>query len=87
FRAATPEDTALICRELADVQIDPDLQGEIHRQSKGQLSAVVNAIAAVEHQAMRNKAKSVSLADMAGQELVHDWQAGRPQLVKPAGRS
>jgi len=86
FTPASAEDTALICRELAEVQIAPDLQGEIHRQSKGLVSAVINAIAAVEHQARRNKAQTVALADMAGQELVHDWQAGRPQIVKAGGR-
>lgn len=82
FTAATPEDTALICRELGEVMIAPDLQAEIHRQSKGLVSAVINAIAAVEQLARRNKKTEIALADMAGQELVHDWQAGRPQLVK-----
>ncbi|MDP2808674.1 MAG: AAA family ATPase [Rhodocyclaceae bacterium] len=85
FRPATPEDAALICAQLADVEIAADLVAEIHRQSKGLVSAIVNAIAAVEHQARRNKRAIVTLADMAGQELVHDWQAVRPQLVK-AGR-
>ncbi len=86
FTPASPEDTALICSELADVKIEGALQAEIHRQSKGLVSAVINAIAAVEHQARRNKALSVTLVDMAGQELVHDWQAGRPQLVRAGGR-
>lgn len=86
FGPATHEDAALICRELAEVEIEDGLVAEIHRQSKGLVSAIVNAIAAVELQAKRNRsAKRVALADMAGQELVHDWQAGRQQLVK-AGR-
>lgn len=82
FTDASAEDTALICRELAEVIIAPDLQAEIHRQSKGLISATINAIAAVEQLARRNKKGEISLADMAGHELVHDWQAGRPQLVK-----
>lgn len=82
FTAATHEDTALLCRELAEVIIVPDLQAEIHRQSKGLVSDIINAIATVEQLAKRNKKAEISLADMAGQELVHDWQAGRPTLVK-----
>lgn len=85
FMPASAEDCALICRDLADVEIAPDLQAAIHVQSKGLVSAIINAIAACEHQAKRNKATSVTLADMRGQELVHDWQAGRVQLVRVAG--
>lgn len=86
FGPATAEDALLICRELAEVEIEAALVAEIHRQSKGQVSAIVNAIAAVEHQARRNRAKAVTLADMVGQELVHDWQATKPQIVKAGGR-
>ncbi|MDO8931355.1 MAG: AAA family ATPase [Rhodocyclaceae bacterium] len=86
FTPASAEDTALICHELAEVAIALDLQAEIHRQSKGLVSAVINAIAAVEQLARRNKKDAICLADMAGQELVHDWQAGRPQIVRAGGR-
>lgn len=86
FGPASAEDTALLCQELADVEIAADLTAEIHRQSKGRLDDIVNAIAVVEHQARRNKQKAVALANMAGQELVHDWRAGRPQPVRVGGR-
>jgi Cdc6-like AAA superfamily ATPase len=82
FTPATAEDAALICAQLSDIEIAADLVAEIHRQSKGLVSAIVNAIAAVEIQAKRNKRQTVTLSDMAGQELVHDWQAGRPQIVR-----
>jgi hypothetical protein len=87
FKPATIEDAALLCAQLADVEIDEGLIVEIHRQSKGRVSDIVNAVAAVELQAKRNRgAKRVTLADMAGQELVHDWQAGRQQIVRAGGR-
>ena len=86
FGAATGDDIALLCNELSEVKIQPDLQAEMLHQSKGQVSAIINAIAAIELIARRNKRSDMSLADMVGQELVHDWQAGRPQLIKAGGR-
>lgn len=79
FCPLTEEDTLMLCRGLADVEIAPDLIAEIHRQSKGRADAIVNAIATVEGQAKRNRTTVVTLADMKGQELVHDWQAARQQ--------
>lgn len=86
FGPASLEDTALFCRELAEVEIEDALAAEIHRQSKGLVSAIINAISIVESQGKRNRVKLVTLANMAGQELVHDWQAGRQQIVKAGGR-
>jgi DNA transposition AAA+ family ATPase len=86
FGPATIDDAAMLCKELSDVEIEDALIGEIHRQSKGLVSAIVNAVAAVEGQARHNRAKRVTLADMVGQELVHDWQAGRQQVVRVGGR-
>jgi hypothetical protein len=43
---------------------------------------IMNAIATVENTAKRNGASKVTLQDMAGQSLNHDWQARRPRLVK-----
>ncbi len=86
FGPATLEDAAMICRELAEVEIEDALIAEIHRQSRGSIRAIVNAIAAVETAARRNKQKTITLANMTGQELVHDWQAVRQQLVKAGAR-
>lgn len=85
FEANSIEDTALVCQEMADVQIAPDLVAEIHRQSEGLMRGIVNAIAAIELHARRNKAQVVTLADMNGCELIHDWQSRRTRVVKAVG--
>lgn len=89
FAPNTPEDTALVCHELAEVEIAPDLVGETHRQAKGLMRGLVNAITTIEGHARRNRLARVQLSDMAGQELCHDWQSRRPQLVRAVagGRS
>lgn len=83
FMPATPEDTGEFCRQLAEVKIAPDLVNEIHRQSAGRVREIMNAIATCEHLAMRNGKGEVSLQDMAGVVLTHDWQARRPRVVPP----
>lgn len=82
FLPAEPEDTVLVCRELADVEIADDLVAVIHQQSEGLMRGIVNAISNIEQHARRNKMARVALADMAGQELIHDWQSRRPRVVK-----
>lgn len=84
FAPNSQEDTALVCHQLADVEIAPDLVAEVHRQSRGLMRPICNAIAGIEAHASRNKLPKVKLADLAGQELCHDWQSRRPQLVKVA---
>lgn len=84
FRAASLDDVALLCRELAEVEFAPDLVAEIHRQSAGRNREVVKAIGRVEALARRNKAASVSLADFAGQVLVNDWTSLRQSVVRGA---
>jgi len=84
FQAATLDDTAEFCRKLAEITIQPDLVGEIHRQSSGRVREILNAIAACERIALRHGATSISLADMAGHVLTHDWQARRPRVVRGA---
>lgn len=86
FQPNTLEDTALVCREMADVEIAADLVAEIHQRSAGLMRSIVNAISMVELHARRAKAERVTLADMAGMELVHDWQARRQRVVKAGGR-
>jgi DNA transposition AAA+ family ATPase len=84
FGAASPEDVRICCDELCEVAVSDDLAAEVARQTSGRIREVLNAIGAIERQAKRNKLKSMTLADMAGQVLVHDWQARRPRLVKVA---
>lgn len=82
FQPASLQDVAMTCKQLAEVEIAPDLISEIHNISGGRMRDIMNSIATVENIAKRNGAASVSLADMAGQTLNHDWQARRPRLVK-----
>lgn len=85
FQPATAQDVGELCKNLAEVQIAPELVMEIHRQSGGRVREVLNAIATCERTAQRNGAKNIALADMAGQALTHDWQARRPRVIKAAG--
>lgn len=86
FQPASLNDVILTCKQLAEVDIAPDLVQEIHAQSEGRMRHVMNAIAVIENTAKRNGAVQVSLADMAGQVLTYDWQARRPRLVKAGVR-
>jgi hypothetical protein len=81
FDANTAEDTVLACRELADVEIADDLVKEAHRQSGGLMRGIVNAISKIEQHAGRNKLQRVTLADMAGKELVSDWTSAKRALA------
>jgi DNA transposition AAA+ family ATPase len=82
FQPASLEDVILTCKQLADVEIQLDLVKEIHNVSGGRMRDIMNSIATVESFANRNGTTTVSLADMSGQTLNHDWQARRPRFVK-----
>ena len=82
FKPSSIDDVLLTCKQLAEVEITDDLVIEIHRQSAGRMREIMNAIATVENTAKRNGSTKITLADMAGQSLTHDWQARRPRLVK-----
>lgn len=82
FQPATIEDVALSCKQLAEVEILPELVAEIHRQSAGRMREIMNAIAICERTAQRNGIDKIGLPEMAGQSLTHDWQARRPRVVK-----
>jgi DNA transposition AAA+ family ATPase len=82
FHPSTIDDVALACRQLAEVEILPELVAEIHRQSTGRMREIMNAIAICERTAKRNGITKIGLQEMAGQTLTHDWQARRPRVVK-----
>lgn len=85
FGAATVEDVALACKQLSEVEVAADLAAEIHRQSKGRMREVMNAIALVEREARLNGLRRVALADMGNRPLTLDWQARRPRAVSGSG--
>lgn len=76
FQAPSPTDVAAACKQLAEVDIAPDLVSEIHRQTGGRMRLVLNAIAQVERAAKMDGVEKISLADIGGKKLVYDWQDG-----------
>ena len=86
FEEASLDDVALTCREKAEVEIADDLVAEIHRQSRGIMGHVINAIATVEYQCKRNGKRKATLADYHGKALVVDWQTQRPAQGAAGGR-
>lgn len=84
FEAATVDDVRRCCDQLCEVEVADDLVAEIHRQTGGRLREVLNAIATVERQARRVKAKTMTVGDVRTQALTHDWQAGRPRRARAA---
>lgn len=85
FQPASLDDIALTCNQLAEVIITNDLIEEIHRQSRGLMRQVMNAIAVCENTAKLNGLKQISTIEMAGKVLTHDWQERRPRAVKAVG--
>lgn len=86
FAPATPDDVLLACRQKCEVEVAPELVLEIHRQSKGRMREVMNAIALVEREGRRNGLDRVELKDMGNRPLTLDWQSTRPRLLKTGGR-
>lgn len=82
FGPATLDDVAATCKQLAEIEIQPCLIKEIHAHSDGRMREVLNAIAAVERVAAVNAQKTMSVKDMDGLALTHDWQARRPRKVR-----
>jgi hypothetical protein len=85
FQPVSREDVAKAASTLLDgVRLADDLVDEIHRQCEGRMRLVMNALGTCERIARQRKAAQLALADMEGQELVHDWQAKRPRVVRLA---
>lgn len=87
FGAASLDDVALACQQLAEVPIAPDLVAEIHRQTAGRMREVMNAIATVERVGRMNGLAQVDTAAVEGLALTHDWRARRPRVVGKAKRA
>lgn len=86
FAPATPEDVMLVCKQKCEVEVANDLALEIHRQSKGRMREVMNAIAMVEREGKRNGLKRIELKDMGNRPLTLDWQSTRPRTIRNGGR-
>jgi len=84
FEAASLDDVAACCSEMAEVEIAHDLVEEIRKQSGGRMRHVVNAIALIERAAKRSGKKKVAAADFEGKALVQDWQIRRQRSARAA---
>jgi DNA transposition AAA+ family ATPase len=84
FTAAGVDDTRKLCDELCEVQVELALVQEIQRSSAGRVREIMNAIAVVERIGLQNGGGIVTLADVEGKTLTHDWQARRPRVVRIA---
>jgi len=76
FQPVSEEDIRTAAQALLDgVEIGNDVIQEIYRQCEGRMRLVLNALAVCERVAKARKAKLITLAEVDGQELIHDWQA------------
>lgn len=79
FGPASLHDVQLVCNELSDVKIAPDLAHLIHAKSLGRLRAIKNMIARVEH-AGRKRGGTMTLETWGNKPLVKE-DRNRPALV------
>lgn len=85
FHAATPDDVRLICQQKCEVRVAEDLVMEIHRQSRGLISEIVNSIKIIERHAALNGIDAVSLSDMGSQRLTLYWQEPKSRSTLAMG--
>lgn len=69
FSAATADDVSLICGQLCDLDLAPDLAEEIRRVTQGRVRLVMNAIARVERFGKGARGQ-LKLADIKGKPLI-----------------
>lgn len=85
FKPSTLEDIQAACKQLAEVEMSPELMAEIHRLSGGKMREVLNMIAVVERVAQTNRITKVGIDELAGIPLAHDWQNKAPVTVRQPG--
>jgi DNA transposition AAA+ family ATPase len=80
FQGLTEQDVQLTCKQLAEIEIAPDLARELLRQSDGKMRLVMNGIATIERVAKTNGLTRASADTFKGIELCIEWQARRPRV-------
>ena len=78
------EDAALFVREQCEVEIDPALVAEVHKQSGARYRLVADALANLERIAAKLGKASLTLSDVHGMPLCQDWE--RALKTAPAAR-
>lgn len=79
FQPLTEQDVQLACKQLAEVEIAPEMVRELHRQSEGKMRLVMNGIATIERIAKVNSLSKATAEAFKGKELCIEWQARRPR--------
>ncbi|HEV2675516.1 MAG TPA: ATP-binding protein [Aliidongia sp.] len=77
FRPASIDDVRLVCDELCEIKVADDLVAEIHKQSRGFLREVKNAVANVERFGKSQGVTSIDLGAVAGRQLCQDRDDAR----------
>ncbi len=86
FQPVTEQDIRTAAAHLLEgLTLSDDLVAEILRRCEGRMRLVLNALANCERIAKARRAGQLGLADVDGQELIHDWQR-RPATAKAAIR-
>lgn len=80
FQSLTEQDVQLTCKQLAEIDIAPDLVCELLRQSSGKMRLVMNGITTIERVAKSNSLTKATLETFNGIELCIEWQARRPRV-------
>lgn len=76
FKPASLKDAAAMCGNLSDgVNIAPDAVAEIHRQSRGRMRLIVNAISKCEEIGIANGLTTINAKAIKDFTLCEEWQA------------
>ena len=85
FVPASIEDVIMTCAQKCDVKVANDLAAEIHRQSKGRMREIMNAIALIEREASLNGLSEISLKQIGNRQLTLDWQTAKQRYGNVVG--
>lgn len=85
FIPSTIEDTIMTCAQKCEVKVANDLATEIHRQSKGRMREIMNAIALIEREASLNGLSEISLKQIGNRQLTLDWQTAKQRYANVVG--
>lgn len=76
FQPVSEDDIRAAASQLLDgLSLADDVIHEIHANCEGRMRLVMNALANCERIGKPRKLQEVTLADLDGQELIHDWKS------------
>jgi len=80
FGPTSAADVALICEQLCEVELAPDLAEKVLRDTRGKVRLIMNAIARVERFGRGTRGK-ITLADIKGRPLISSDDRSEPNLA------